>query len=103
MLTIKSLIYKLNSILESEHPCFKPQFTSNHLISFPLILTEHRTLSYIDNKALYINPEIPKFESFVNKIPLSMLLQAFLKSINAAKVSLSRNFRVSIIEVNDEI
>ena len=65
-LTIKSLIYKLNSILESEHPCFKPQFTPNHSVSYPFIFTEHRTLSQIDNRALYINPEIPKFESFVN-------------------------------------
>ena len=87
ILTIKSLIYKLNKILESEHPCLKPQFTSNHSVSYPFILTEQRTLSYIDNRALYINPEMPKFESFVNRIPLSILSNAFLKSIKAAKVA----------------
>ena len=37
--------------------------------------------------SLYINPEMPKFESFVNRIPLSMLSYAFLKSIKAAKVA----------------
>ena len=72
-------------------------------MSFPFILTEQRTLSYIDNRALYINPEMPQFESFVNRIPLSMLSYAFLKSIKAAKVAFLCRFRVSIIEVNDEI
>ena len=62
-----------------------PQSTSNHSVSFPFILTEQRTLSNIDNRAIYIKPEMPKFESFVNRIPLSLLSYAFLKSIKAAK------------------
>ena len=39
----------------------------------------------------------------MNKIPLSMLSMAFLKSINAVNVSLLCSFRVSIIEASDEI
>ena len=101
MLAFKSSIYKLNSMLDSEQPCFKQHGTSNYSVRLPFILTAQRTLSYIANRASYINPDIPKSESFVNKIPLLMLSYAFVKSMNATNVFFLYNFLVYIMEVNE--
>ena len=96
-------MYKLNHKVESEHPFFRPHFTSKHSVWKPLIRMQHLTSSNNETIALYMFPEIPKSDSFLNKMPLSIESYALRKSIKATKVDNFFSFLVSTIDVSDDI
>ena len=74
-------------------------FNLNHSVYKPLSLTEHRMLSYMATRALYIDPLIPKRRIFSNSKFLLILSYAFMKSMKVVKVSFLFIFLVSLVEV----